>query len=185
MGGYDFQTGKEIWRMSGGGDIPIPTPILGKDLIYFNSAHGPSSPIIAVKTNAQGDITLKDREASNAFVQWSLPRGGSYMHTMILYHDRLYNVDWNGSIRCMDPQTGKEIYNAKLGKNKSFVASPVASDGRIYIVDEEGTIYIIQDGDTFKQLAEISLNDICMTAPAINDGTIFFRTQKYLIAVGK
>lgn len=48
---YDFETGKEIWRMSGGGDVPIPTPIIGKDLIYFNSAHGTSSPILAVKAD--------------------------------------------------------------------------------------------------------------------------------------
>ena len=184
-GGYDFQTGKEVWRMSGGGDIQIPTPVIGKDLIYFNSAHGMSSPIIAVKTNASGDITIMKGETSNAFVQWSLPRGGSYMHTLLLYHDRLYNVNWNGIVNCLDPSTGKEIYNAKLGKAKSFIASPVATDGKIYIVDEEGTVYIIQDRDTFKQLAEIPMNDVCMTAPAITDGMIFFRTQKYLIAAGR
>ena len=28
-GGYDIETGKEIWKMSGGGDIQIPTPIVG------------------------------------------------------------------------------------------------------------------------------------------------------------
>jgi outer membrane protein assembly factor BamB len=37
-GGYELATGKEVWKMSGGGDIQIPTPILGNDLIYFNSA---------------------------------------------------------------------------------------------------------------------------------------------------
>ena len=72
-----------------------------------------------------------------------------------------------------------------LGKSKSFIASPVASDGRIYIVDEEGTVYIIRDGNTFKLLAEIPMNDICMTAPAITDGMIYFRTQNNLFAVGK
>ncbi|TFG42478.1 MAG: pyrrolo-quinoline quinone, partial [Bacteroidia bacterium] len=184
-GGYDFATGKEVWRMSGGGDIQIPTPIIGKNLIYFNSAHGKSSPIIAVKTSATGDITLKENETSNAGVQWSLPRGGSYMHTMLLYRDLLYNVDWNGTIKCLDPATGKEVYNAKLGSSKSFIASPVASDGRIYIVDEEGTVYIIKDGSAFSLLAEIPMKDICMTAPAITDGMIFFRTQHHLIAVGK
>lgn len=183
-GGYDFETGKEIWKMSGGGDIQIPTPIIGSNLIYFNSAHGKSSPIIAVKTSATGDITLKDNETSNPGVLWSIPRGGSYMHTMLLYRNRLYNVNWNGAINCLDPATGKEIYNAKLGSAKSFIASPVASDGRIYIADEEGTIYIIRDGDTFELLAEIPMNDICMTAPAITDGMIYFRTQQHLIAVG-
>jgi len=184
-GGYDLETGKEVWKMAGGGDIQIPTPIVGNDLIYFNSAHGRSSPIIAVKTDAVGDITLKENETSSHYVKWSLPRGGSYMHTLLLYHNYLYNVNWNGSVFCFDPLTGKEIYNAKLGKTKSFIASPVASDGKIFIVDEEGTVYIIRDGDKFDLLAEIPLNDICLTAPAITDGMIIFRTQKYLIAVGK
>jgi outer membrane protein assembly factor BamB len=184
-GGYDIETGKEVWKMSGGGDIQIPTPIVGNDMIYFNSAHGRNSPIIAVKTNAVGDITLKETETSNEYIKWSLPRGGSYMHTLLLYKNHLYNVNWNGTLICLDPLTGKEIYNAKLGKTKSFIASPVASDGKIYVVDEEGTIYIIQDGDEFKLLAEIPMNDICMTAPALTDGMIIFRTQKYLVAVGK
>jgi outer membrane protein assembly factor BamB len=184
-GGYDLETGKEVWKMTGGGDIQIPTPIVGNDLIYFNSAHGRYSPIIAVKTNAVGDITLKETETSNEYIKWSLPRGGSYMHTLLLYRNHLYNVNWNGALICLDPLTGKEIYNAKLGKTKSFIASPVASDGKLYIVDEEGTIYIVQDGDEFKLLAEIPINDICMTAPALTDGMIIFRTQNYLVAVGK
>ena len=184
-GGYDFNTGKEVWRMSGGGDIQIPTPVVGNGLIYFNSAHGKFSPIIAVRTRAKGDITLKEGETSNSYVQWSIPRGGSYIHTMLLYHNKLYNVNWNGTINCLDPSTGKEIYNAKLGNSKSFIASPVASDGKIYIVDEDGTIYVINDGEKLEIEAVIPMNDICMTAPSITDGMIFFRTQKYLIAVGK
>lgn len=185
MGGYDFKTGKEIWRMSGGGDIPIPSPITGKDLIYLNGAHGRESPIIAVRKEAAGDITPGDDNNQDSFVQWRIQRGGSYMHTMLLYHDRLYNVNWNGMVNCLDPLTGKQIYNAKLGNTKSFVASPVASDGKIYIVDEEGTVYIIRDGDDFEMLAEIPLNDACLTAPSISRGAIFFRTMHYLIAAGK
>ena len=184
-GGYDLETGKEVWRMSGGGDIQIPTPIVGNDLIYFNSAHGKYSPIIAVKSNASGDITLKENETTNEYIKWSLPRGGSYMHTLLLYKNHLYNVNWNGSVICLDPLTGKEIYNAKLGKTRSFIASPVASDDKIYIVDETGTVYIIGAGDTFKLLAEIPMDDICMSVPALTDGMIIFRTQKYLIAVGR
>lgn len=184
-GGYDFETGEEIWKMSGGGDIQIPTPIIGKDLIYFNSAHGRYSPIIAVKTSAKGDITLKGNETSNTGVLWSIPRNGAYMHTMLLYHNLLYNVRWNGMVMCLDPETGKEIYTAKLGDTRSFIASPVASDGRIYIVDEMGTVYILKDGPEFDLIAEIPLDEICMTAPAITDGMIYFRTQKHLIAVGE
>lgn len=184
-GGYDFETGKEIWRMAGGGDIQIPSPVIGKDLIFFNSAHGRSSPVMAVRTGASGDITLKEDETSNSYVQWSKPRGGSYIHTMLLYRNRLYNVNWNGLVNCYDPETGNEIYSGKLGRTNSFTASPIASDGRIYIVDEEGNIFIISDGDTFRVLAEIPMGENCTTAPSITDGMIYFRTQGHLYAVGK
>jgi outer membrane protein assembly factor BamB len=99
--------------------------------------------------------------------------------------NRLYNLNWNGTIMCIDPSNGNEIFKAKLGKAKSFIAPPVASDGKIYIVDEEGTVYIVKAGDTFSLLGEFPLSDICLTAPSITDGAIFFRTQKYLIAVGR
>jgi outer membrane protein assembly factor BamB len=185
IGGYDLTDGKEVWRMSGGGDIPIPTPIIGKDMIYLNGSHGKNSPVVAVSPAATGDITLSVPETSNQYIKWSKPRGGSYIQSMLLYQNRLYNIGWNGTVSCMDPATGNEIYNGKLGKARSFYSSPVASDGKIYITDEQGTVYIFQDGTEFKLLAEINLNDPSMTAAAITDGVIFFRTQHYLIAVGK
>jgi outer membrane protein assembly factor BamB len=185
MGGYDFADGKEIWRMSGGGDIPIPTPLVGKDMIYLNGSHGKLSPVIAVSTNATGDITPVEPATSNQYVKWSKPRGGSYIQSMLLYRNHLYNIGWNGVVSCMDPLTGNEIFNGKLGRANSFYASPVASDGKIFIADETGTVYILQDGNEFKLLREIPLNDNSMTAASISDGTIYFRTQKYLIAVGK
>ena len=184
-GGYDFETGEEIWSMSGGGDIQVPTPILGDHLIYFNSAHGPSSPILAIEQNAIGDITLKGGKNTNKFVRWSYPRGGSYMQTMLLYDGYLYNLNWNGRISCFDPENGDTIYNEKLGRANSFIASLVASDGKLYAVSDEGEVYIIKSGREFEIIAQNSLNDVSMVTPAISKGAIFFRTQNFLIAVGK
>jgi outer membrane protein assembly factor BamB len=185
MGAYDLETGTELWKMAGGGDIPIPTPVIGSNMIYLNGAHGKSSPVLGISKSATGDITLQGKDTANSYVKWSRLRGGSYMHTLLLYRDRLYNMGWNGMLQCLDPVKGTEIYSGKIGKSKSFVASPVASDGKIYIVDEEGTVFILQDGTEFKILAEIPLKDNCLTAPSITDGMIYFRTQKWLFAVGK
>lgn len=183
IGGYDFGTGKEIWKMSGGGDIPIPTPVTGENLIYFNSAHGRKSPIFAVKKDAVGDITLTEDQVSNDFIAWSLPRAGSYMQTMVLYEGLLYSCDWNGGISCFDALTGQRIYRNKLGSN-SFTASPVIADHKLYISDDEGNVYIVQTGKDFKLLNTSPIGDVCMTSPAIASGLMIFRTQHYLIAVG-
>lgn len=183
-GGYDFETGEEIWSMSGGGDIQVPTPIVGDGLVYFNSAHGPQSPILAIKNDAKGDLTLNDDESSNTYVKWSHPRGGSYMQTMLLYDGYLYNLGWNGRIECYDPLSGINIYKEKLGKSKSFVASLVASDGHLFAVSDKGNVYVIKSGKDFEVLNQNNLKDICMVTPAITAGIIFFRTQSGLIAIG-
>jgi outer membrane protein assembly factor BamB len=180
-GGYDFKTGKELWWMSGGGDIQVPTPVVGDGLVYYNSAHGPSSPILAIRNEARGELNME----SDPFIAWSIPRRGSYMQTMLLYKGLLYNLRWNGNILCFDAQTGEEIYDEKLGgKNKSFTASPVAADDRIYAAGDDGTVYVIQAGKDFTLLSEHDLDDVCMVTPAITDQMIFFRTQSHLIAVG-
>ncbi|MDF1548769.1 MAG: PQQ-binding-like beta-propeller repeat protein [Bacteroidales bacterium] len=184
-GAYDFNTGEEIWRMSGGGDIQIPTPILGNNLIYFNSAHGKSSPILAVKTSAKGDLTLKEDQTTNEYIKWSIPRGGAYMQTMLLYGDYLYNVRWNGSITCYNAKSGEEIYKETLKMGMSFTACPIASDGKIYVVDDEGWVYIVKAGKEYKLLNTCPLGDIFMTTPAISDNALYFRTMKHLIAISK
>ncbi|MDX1284654.1 MAG: PQQ-binding-like beta-propeller repeat protein, partial [Draconibacterium sp.] len=184
-GGYDFETGEEIWRMSGGGDIPVPTPIVGSELIYFNSAHGKQSPILAIQKDASGDITLKEEETSNDFVNWAKLRGGSYMGTMLLYGDYLYNARWNGRLTCFNALTGEEMYSEKVGEGNSYTSSPVAADGVIYITDNDGNVYSVKAGPEYKLQATNKLNEVCMSTPAIAEDYLFFRTAGHLIAVSK
>lgn len=182
-GAYDFKTGEEIWRMSDGGDIPIPSPIVGKDYIYFNSAHGKISPVLAIRKDAKGDITLKDEETSTQYVAWSKPRGGAYMETMLLYGDYLYNAHWNGKLNCYNALTGEEIYSEKVGSGNSYTSSPVAADGIIYIADNDGNVYSVKAGPEFELLATNKLNDVYMSTPAIVQDYVLFKTASQVIAV--
>lgn len=184
-GGYDFESGDEIWRMSGGGDIPIPTPIIGADLVYFNSAHGKVSPVLAIKNSASGDITLDEGETSNEYVKWAKLRGGSYMGTMLLYEHYLYNAAWNGKLTCYNTKTGEEMYSEKVGGGNSYTSSPVAADGIIYITDNNGEVYTVKAGPEFQILQENTLGETCMSTPALAENYLFFRTNNHLIAISK
>lgn len=183
IGGYDFKTGKESWKMRGGGDIPVPTPVIAHDLIFINSAHGKLSPIYVIKPNSEGEISLKDKETSNASIVWSVRRGGAYMQTPLIYGDYLYNLRGNGSLTCYKAKTGELIYREKLGKSAAFSASGVAADGKLYFPGEEGDIYVIKAGPEFELLSTNLMKDICMATPAISEGALYFRTHHYLMAV--
>jgi outer membrane protein assembly factor BamB len=154
-------------------------------LIYFNSAHGRFSPIFAISKDAYGDLTIDEENPSNEFVKWFVPRGGSYMQTMVLYNGLLYNLQWNGQLDCYDAESGEVIYKEKLGKARSFTASPVIADGVLYAVGDKGEVYSVKCGKEFEIIAENDLRDISMVTPAITDGIMYFRTRGGLVAISK
>jgi len=186
IGGYDIETGKEIWKMKGGGDIPAPTPVVAHDLIYITNAHGRMSPIYAVRVSAEGDISLNENQTNNKHVAWSYPKGGNYMSTPIAYKNYLYLGSDRGTLSCFEPESGDLKYREKLSSNSTaFSASPVASDGKIYFTAEDGEIYVVQAGPEFKLLAVNKMNEICMATPAISQGTLFFRTRNHLVTISE
>lgn len=182
-GGYDLETGREIWSMSGGGDVPVPTPVLHEDLIFFNSAHGRQSPILAIRNDASGKIRYPQQGKQDSSIVWYLERGGAYLHTLLVYKELLYNMRWNGNLTCFDAATGEQFYRETVAP-ESFIASPVASDDRIYVVSETGDVYILEAGPEFNIIAVIPLGEVTLATPAISDGIILFRTTGRLIAVG-
>lgn len=184
MGGYDAKTGQEVWRMAGGGDIPVPTPITAHGLIFITNSHGGQSPIYAVKPSARGDITIGGRERSSPHLAWSTDRDGAYMQTPLVYGDLLYVGKDNGVLSVFDARSGTRHYQARLADGRTgFSASPVASNGRIYFTSEEGDVYVIAAGTSFAQLAVNSLGEVAMATPAIADGVLFFRTRGHLVAI--
>ena len=186
MGGYDLRTGEEIWRMSGGGDCPVPTPIVWNGLIFLMSAHGPRRPIYAVRTDAVGDVSLRGGASTNQYVAWSVIRGGSYMQTPLVCRDYLYSCHVDGVLSCYEAKTGKQVYKERLGNGgEGFTASPVASETKLYFTSEQGTVYVVKPGPTFTVLATNQMAEVCMATPAISAGTIFFRTQGHVVAVGE
>jgi outer membrane protein assembly factor BamB len=186
IGGYDLGTGQELWRLRGGGDIPVPTPLVAHDLIFITNAHGRMAPIYAIRTNAAGDISLAGTESASSHIAWSRPRDGGYMQTPLVYGDHLYLCRDNGVLSCYEARTGNRLYEERLGTGRTgFTASPVASDGKLYFTSEEGDIYVVQAGPQFKLLAVNPMGEICMATPAISEGMLLFRTQGHLVAVAE
>jgi outer membrane protein assembly factor BamB len=186
IGGYEAATGKELWRMRGGGDIPVPTPVVAHGLVFITNAHGPGSPIYAIRLDAEGDISLKGGASSGQHVAWSIPRGGAYMQTPLIYGDYLFNCRDNGSLSCFRAKTGERLYQERIGGGATgFSASPVAADGKIYFTSEMGDVHVVAAAPEFKLLAVNSLDEIAMATPAISEGTLYFRTRGHVVAVAE
>ncbi len=186
IGGYALKTGAEIWKLKGGGNIPVPTPVVAEDLVFITSAHGSMSPIYAVRLSATGDISLSKDTLRNEHIAWSIRRGGNYMTTPIVYQGYLYCCSNGGRLSCFETETGRLLYAENLGsRRKAFTASPVAADGKIYYTGEKGDIFVVKAGPEFKLLGVNAMNETCMATPAISDGMLFFRTRHHLVVLGE
>ncbi len=183
IGGYDIETGKEIWNLTGGGDIPVPTPIVWDDLVFITNAHGRMAPIYAIKLSAQGDISLEDGKLTNDSVAWSVRSGGNYMTTPIVYGDYLFCCANNGVLSCYRATTGKLMYKERLKMGAAFSGSPVGADGKLYFPDENGDIFVVKASPEYELLAVNDMTEICMASPAISQGALFIRTRNHLVAI--
>jgi len=185
-GGYTLADGKELWRLNGGGDIPVPTPLFSHGLIYLTSAHGNLRPMRAIRPDAMGDITAPKPADTNAAIAWVHPRQGNYMQTPIVVGDRLYGCTDSGVLTCFDARSGKILYSERLGgPTQGYTASPVSDGRHLFYPGETGKVMIVPASEQFSIKSTQDLGDLCMASPAIADGTIFFRTRGKLIAIGE
>ncbi|MBZ2179409.1 MAG: PQQ-binding-like beta-propeller repeat protein [Acidobacteria bacterium] len=180
MGGYDLATGKERWRLAGTGDIPVPTPVFANGLIVLTAAHGGGRPIYAIRPDAKGDLSQ-----NKAAIAWSQDRSGNYMQTPLLADGIGYFCLDNGVMTVFELTSGERLYQQRLGTASGFTSSPVAAAGRLYITNEDGHTFVLQQGKEYKVLAENELGEPVMATPAVVDGTLYLRGGRHLFAIGQ
>jgi outer membrane protein assembly factor BamB len=184
--GYDPRNGRELWRLGRSSKITAPTPVFSEDLFVVASGRAPERPVFVVRAGARGDITLPEGKTSSEWIAWSLTGRGSYMPTPLVYRGVVYVLSNNGVLDAYDLRTGEEFYRQRLPLvGSGFSASPVASDGKIYLSNEDGEMLVVEAGRKFAHVATNSMGELLMATPALSDGVMYVRTQKSLFAVGR
>jgi outer membrane protein assembly factor BamB len=178
---YDLQ-GRELWRLRGMTQA-TPSPVAADGLLYVGSgSQGESNrPVYAIRPGASGDITLDKEATSSEFVAWFQPRLSGYTPSPLVYRDRVYVVNDNGILQVAEAKTGREVYKARLGgTGNTFSSSPLAVDGRLYFVSEDGDTFVLKAGDTYEELAKNSLGEMSLASPAADATGLYIRTQTHL-----
>lgn len=185
---YDLD-GRLLWEMGGMSSIVIPTPFSRLGLLFLTSGYVGDQvrPVFAVRPGASGDITLKTGETASRHVAWSLPQGGPYNPSPLVYGDYYYTLLDRGFFTCHDARTGKEVYGRQRidPAASAFTASPWAYNGKIFALSEDGDTFVIQAGPEFKVLGKNPLDEMCMATPAIARGSLILRTASRLYRITK
>ena len=190
MGAYELSDGSEVWRMAGGGGLPIPAPIVSGEHVLFTSNHRPLKlghprrPIFAVHKTAVGELPIPTREEPGKHVSWMQTRVGNYIQTPIVYRGLLYLCNSSGVVSIVDAATGEVHGRPRLSEGAAaYSASPVAGDGKLWFTSEEGDVSVVRAGREFEPIGVSPLGEICMATPAIAGGTLLFRTRGHVVAI--
>jgi outer membrane protein assembly factor BamB len=177
---YDVKTGKLIWECAGLGSNVIPVPIYHNGVIYVMSGHR-DPKLMAIKLGKEGDLTGTDS------VLWSQTRGISYTLSPVLHDNKLYVVTDSGQLSCFNTANGEPFYHqVRLPRPYNFKASPVATNGKLYLASEEGNVIVVKLGEKMEVIATNILADqVFIASPIIADGELFLRSQTHLYCISE
>jgi outer membrane protein assembly factor BamB len=171
---YDPVTGKLLWFTGKPRQSPIPSAVFHEGRIYLSRGYR-NSDYLAIRPGGRGDVT-------STHVEWQASSGASYVPSIVYYDGLLYMTNEVGVMTCADARTGESVWRHRLGG--VFFASPVAGDGKIYLVSETGETFVLRAGRKPDVLARNDLGERFIASPAISRGRLYLRSDRTLFAVG-
>ena len=149
------------------------------DWQYFRAAMATKNGMLGIRLGGQGDM-------SETNLVWQYHKSVPQLPSPLLYRGVLYMINDGGIATSFEPATGKEIARGRIrGAIDKYYASPVAGDGKIFLLSETCKAAVLGTDGSLEVLAVNDLGSSCYATPAIDQGRIYIRTQDKLYAFGK
>jgi outer membrane protein assembly factor BamB len=210
----DTKNGKNIWKQSRPRESNWATPTIReitsqevevlfqniKELAAYDMntgekkwAHNAPSQLLSVNLTdgllmvPSGGLKMYRPSENNKLEEvWAAPKLQSGYSTPLVYDNHIYVANPAGVLNCADLKTGKTVWDERIrGSKQTFSSSPVAGDGKVYLVSEAGTLSVFKAGGTEAELlATHELEEEALATPALADGALFLRTGTTLYCFG-
>jgi outer membrane protein assembly factor BamB len=109
----------------------------------------------------------------------------AFTSSPVLVGDTAYVTVATGELVAVDMNSGKRVWHKKLATDQIH-ASPLYSDGKLFVPMNPGDFYIMKPGaEGVEELAKIKLEGNCLGAPAVWNGKIYVHSTGKLYCFGK
>ncbi len=182
---HDPDTGKELWRFEYytykvRDSRIIPSLVTGDGLIFgTRHKHG-------------GVFALQPPNPNNPSgrIVWEFDGPSPDASTPLYYQKRLYvlnGIRYGKVVTCLEPKTGRQIWQGKIGGRGPWRASLTGADGKLYCINETGEVVVLDaSGDEFKVIFQTKIDEgPIQSSISIADWHLFIRTAQNLYCIGK
>ena len=188
--GHDLETGKELWRWGTWNPRRIthwrlvPSPITSDGVVLVCAPK--NAPVYAIRPTGTG---VQDDGAIVWFSQ-EVREVSSDVPTPALFDGDFFVLsDLRKYLSRVEPRTGKVKWTIRTPGSAKYEASPLAADGKIYIIDHAGEVAVIDaaNGNVLNLIPmdNPSGREVVRASISAAYGHLFIRTTRRLYCVGK
>ena len=181
---HDPDTGTELWRYGYNPENTvrwrtITSPVQAGNLV------------IGARPRGEGIFTVKPDAGllTDIAVVWRFDQPTPDSTTPLYYRSSVYVLEGKREkvLTCLDAATGKVKWQGDLDSSGAYYASPTASDGKIYCINEAGEAIVIEaNADKFNILSRFHFKDkYSYSSISIAGGRLYIRTAHKLYCIGK
>jgi len=190
LSGHDPASGKELWRWGDWNPQRAPnwpliaSPVAGNGVALVCVPK--REPIYAIKAGGSG--VLDDRAV--AWASRDTKAVTSEVPTPAYYDGDFFVLsDFRKCLSRVEPRTGNVKWTIQTPGRAKYEASPLAADGKIYLINFEGQVAVISaaDGELLHLIPmdEPTAREVVRASIIAAHGQLFIRTTRKLYCVGK
>ncbi|MDB5343799.1 MAG: outer rane biosis protein BamB [Schlesneria sp.] len=158
----------------------IATPVIVGDMVVI--AYGRNDRGVprlhGIRMTGSGDVTATNHV-------WRRDDVGTFVPTPVAYQGRVILVRDRGEVACVDPATGKTIWEGTFPRHRSnYYASPLIAGDKLYAPREDGTVFVASiANDKFEVLSENDMGESVIGSPVPAANRILIRGETHLFCV--
>jgi outer membrane protein assembly factor BamB len=135
--------------------------------------------VLAIRPGGAGDVT-------DTHVGWRETKHVPFCASPLAVGGVVFALADGGVLATLDARDGKVIRRERLeGAGGAYYASPVAGDGKVFLVSERGRLTVVTAAGEWKELATADFGENVYATPALADGRVYLRTTGHLYCLGR
>jgi outer membrane protein assembly factor BamB len=167
---YDPREGHELWTIEGTTKYVTQTPVSANGMLYVSSGGPDGSVVMGIGPGGK--------------LAWRYNKSAPFNSSLIAVGSQVCGVKDGGVMTCLNAMRGELLWQHRLPAAGAYYASPIAAEGRIYLLSEDGETTVIAAKPVFELIGMNKLNERTLASPAVSGSRIFIRSDRNLFAIG-